>query len=48
MKNSLSKLADKVVELHELNPMLGHRGCRLAVTAPEIAVMQTEAIIGLL
>ena len=40
------KLADQEVELHELNPMLGHRGCRLAVTAPEIAVMQTEAIIG--
>lgn len=39
------KLAAKVDELHEMNPMLGHRGCRLAVTAPEIAVMQTEAII---
>ncbi|MCI8348721.1 MAG: pyruvate, phosphate dikinase [Firmicutes bacterium] len=46
MKIPYQKLADKVVELHELNPMLGHRGCRLAVTAPEIAVMQTEAIIG--
>ncbi len=40
------KIKDKVVELHEMNPMLGHRGCRLAVTYPEIAVMQTEAIIG--
>ena len=39
------KLAAKVVELHEQNPMLGHRGCRLAVTYPEIAKMQTEAII---
>ena len=32
-------------ELAEFNPMLGHRGCRLAVTYPEIAVMQTKAII---
>jgi len=32
-------------ELHEFNPMLGHRGCRLAVTYPEITVMQTKAII---
>ncbi len=39
------KLSAKVVELHEQNPMLGHRGCRLAVTYPEIAKMQTEAII---
>ena len=46
MDVSYEKLAAKVDELHELNPMLGHRGCRLAVTAPEIAVMQTEAIIG--
>ncbi|MGI6090823.1 MAG: pyruvate, phosphate dikinase [Saccharofermentanales bacterium] len=33
-------------ELHEINPMLGHRGCRLAISYPEIAEMQTEAIIG--
>jgi pyruvate,orthophosphate dikinase len=39
------KLAAKVEELHEFNPMLGHRGCRLAVTYPEIAEMQAEAII---
>ncbi|MEG0662517.1 MAG: putative PEP-binding protein, partial [Anaerovoracaceae bacterium] len=32
-------------ELSEFNPMLGHRGCRLAVTYPEIAQMQAEAII---
>ncbi len=38
-------LKDFCVSLHELNPMLGHRGCRLAVTYPEIAEMQTEAII---
>ena len=43
---SYEKISGKVTELHEQNPMLGHRGCRLAVTAPEIAAMQTEAIIG--
>ena len=32
--------------LHEFNPMMGHRGCRLAVTYPEIAEMQTKAVIG--
>ena len=32
-------------DLHEVNPMMGHRGCRLAVTYPEIAVMQTKAVI---
>jgi len=39
------KLSRRVSELHEFNPMLGHRGCRLAVTYPEIAEMQAEAII---
>ncbi len=39
------KLKAKGAELHEFNPMLGHRGCRLAVTYPEIAEMQAEAII---
>ncbi|MEG2298866.1 MAG: putative PEP-binding protein, partial [Anaerovoracaceae bacterium] len=39
------KLAQKVEDLHEFNPMLGHRGCRLAVTYPEIAQMQADAII---
>ena len=42
---SYEKLAKKAEELHEFNPMLGHRGCRLAVTYPEIAEMQAEAII---
>ena len=42
---SYEKLQRKVRELDEFNPMLGHRGCRLAVTYPEIAEMQTEAII---
>ena len=40
------KIVNKTLELHEFNPMLGHRGCRLAVTYPEIAEMQAEAIIG--
>ena len=35
-----------VQALHEFNPMMGHRGCRLAVTYPEIAKMQTRAVIG--
>ena len=34
-----------ISELHEFNPMMGHRGCRLTVTYPEIAVMQTKAVI---
>jgi pyruvate,orthophosphate dikinase len=41
----MEKIQAKTIELHEFNPMLGHRGCRLAVTYPEIAEMQTEAII---
>ncbi len=42
---SLEELKTIVEELHEFNPMLGHRGVRLTVTYPEIAVMQTRAII---
>ncbi len=38
-------LKNKVESLKEFNPMMGHRGCRLAVTYPEIAVMQTKAVI---
>ncbi|MDP2732927.1 MAG: putative PEP-binding protein, partial [Hoeflea sp.] len=38
------KLSQRVDELHEFNPMLGHRGCRLAVSYPEIAEMQARAI----
>jgi len=49
LANALSmdveELKDFIESLHELNPMLGHRGCRLAVTYPEIAEMQTKAII---
>ena len=40
------KIQARAAELHEFNPMLGHRGCRLAITYPEIAEMQAEAIIG--
>ena len=40
-----SDLKNKVDSLKEFNPMMGHRGCRLAVTYPEIAVMQTKAVI---
>lgn len=40
-----AKLKARVESLHEFNPMLGHRGCRLAVTYPEIAEMQARAII---
>ncbi len=39
------KLRERINELHEFNPMLGHRGCRLSVTYPEIAEMQTRAIL---
>ena len=42
---SKEAIEKKIVELHEFNPMLGHRGCRLAITYPEIAEMQTEAIL---
>ncbi|MHC5001508.1 MAG: pyruvate, phosphate dikinase [Planctomycetota bacterium] len=41
----LKKLQARVSALHELNPMLGHRGCRLAVTYPEILAMQVTAIV---
>ena len=45
MDISIEKLKEKIESLHEENPMLGHRGCRLMVTYPEIVEMQTEAII---
>lgn len=45
MKVSVKTLEDKIHDLHEFNPMLGHRGCRLAITYPEIYDMQTTAII---
>ncbi|WP_326908501.1 pyruvate, phosphate dikinase [Sedimentibacter sp. MB31-C6] len=45
MNIPISKLKDLIHSLHEFNPMLGHRGCRLAITYPEIARMQARAII---
>ena len=42
---SMEKLKQRVAQLHEMNPMLGHRGCRLCVTYPEILVMQVRAIV---
>ena len=45
MNVSFEHIKNKVAELHEFNPMMGHRGCRLAVTFPEIARMQTRALI---
>ena len=45
MGMSVDKLKSIIQSLHEFNPMMGHRGCRLTVTYPEIAVMQTKAVI---
>lgn len=42
---SLDKVKERVAELHEFNPMLGHRGCRLSITYPILCEMQTQAII---
>ncbi len=42
---SVAQIKQLISDLHEVNPMMGHRGCRLAVTYPEIAVMQTKAVI---
>ena len=45
LKISVDELKAVIAGLHEFNPMMGHRGCRLAVTYPEIAEMQTTAVI---
>ena len=45
MNKSVADIKAIIASLHEFNPMLGHRGCRLAVTYPEIAAMQTRAVI---
>ena len=45
MGKTVDEIKKKCDELHEFNPMMGHRGCRLAVTYPEIAKMQTTAVI---
>ncbi len=42
---TVQQIRDIISSLHEFNPMMGHRGCRLAVTYPEIAAMQTRAVI---
>jgi len=42
---TVAQIKDIIASLHEFNPMMGHRGCRLTVTYPEIAVMQTKAVI---
>ena len=42
---SVERIKEIIASLHEFNPMMGHRGCRLAVTYPEIASMQTRAVI---
>ena len=42
---SVEQIKNLIASLHEFNPMMGHRGCRLAVTFPEIAEMQTRAVI---
>jgi pyruvate, orthophosphate dikinase len=44
LKKSLPELLSRVEQLHEVNPMLGHRGCRLGITYPEITEMQARAI----
>ena len=42
---TVAQIKQIISDLHEFNPMMGHRGCRLTVTYPEIAVMQTKAVI---
>ncbi len=42
---SVARLEQRIADLHEFNPMLGHRGCRLAITYPEIYAMQVRAIL---
>ena len=45
MGKTVAEIKNIIAGLHEFNPMMGHRGCRLAVTYPEIAAMQTRAVI---
>ncbi len=45
MGESVEEIKAVIASLHEFNPMMGHRGCRLAITYPEIAAMQTRAVI---
>ena len=46
MNKTSAELKSRLEELAEFNPMMGHRGCRLSITYPELAVMQTKALIG--
>ena len=46
LNKSATDIIDKIASLKEFNPMMGHRGCRLLITYPEICVMQTKALIG--
>ncbi len=45
MNTTVDHIKETIASLHEFNPMMGHRGCRLAVTYPEIAKMQTRAVM---
>ncbi len=45
LSKSVEELEERISSLKEFNPMMGHRGCRLAITYPEIAIMQTRAVI---
>ena len=45
MNTTSEKIMQKIDALHEFNPMMGHRGCRLSITFPEIAEMQTRSVI---
>ncbi|MDR1261951.1 MAG: pyruvate, phosphate dikinase, partial [Oscillospiraceae bacterium] len=45
LKTTSGAIIAKIDQLHEFNPMMGHRGCRLSITFPEIAEMQTQAVI---
>jgi pyruvate,orthophosphate dikinase len=45
MRRSVDEVRDRVTKMHESNPMLGHRGCRLGITTPEIYNMQVQAIL---
>ena len=45
LNTTSDSIVEKINQLHEFNPMMGHRGCRLAVTYPEIAEMQTRAVL---
>ena len=45
MNISSKKIINRIVDLFEINPMLGHRGCRLSISFPEITEMQVEAIL---